>query len=323
MAKLSFSSDSMAISRRMLLTGAVASTSALVLAACGGTEAGPVPTVTRVPAEGAPPTQTPAPLATPGASPVASPVGGEATPAPSAEAATPAGDGGAATVGPLIAIDIGWKLGELSTLAGDAITLTVAPGTTFEMISEGAAEHDFTVDALGVHVPVAPGETVEVTIPADAAPGEYEFYCSVVGHKAAGMVGTLVVQEGGAAQAEEAPAGEEAAAPASPPAAAAGSGEAVGPLVAIDIGWELGDLSTLAGDAVSLTVAPGTTFEMISEGAAEHDFTVDALAVHVPVAPGATAEVTIPADAAAGEYEFYCSVVGHKAAGMVGTLVVQ
>ena len=75
------------------------------------------------------------------------------------------------TVGPLVAIDIGWKLGDLNTLNGDAITLTVSPGTTFEMTSEGAAEHDFVVDELGVNVPVGPGETVEVTIPADAAPG--------------------------------------------------------------------------------------------------------------------------------------------------------
>ena len=120
-----------------------------------------------------------------------------------------------------------------------------------------------------------------------------------------------------------APAPDEADQSASPPAEAAAGGETVGPLIAIDIGWELGDLSTLAGDAVTLTVAPGTTFEMVSEGAAEHDFTVDALAVHVPVAPGATTEVTIPADAAPGEYEFYCSVPGHKPAGMVGTLVVQ
>jgi uncharacterized cupredoxin-like copper-binding protein len=331
MVKRSLLSSSPAVTRRIFLTGAVASTSALVLAACGGTgEAGPVPTVTRVPAEGAPPTPTPAPspgatpeggAATPGATPGASPAASPET------AASPAAGGGqGTTVGPLIAVDIGWELGDQATLAGDAITLTVAPGTTFEMISEGAAEHDFTVDALGVHVPVAPGETVEVTIPEDAAPGEYEFYCSVPGHAAAGMVGTLLVQEGGAAPAAgggEEPADEATAAPETSPAAAEAGGETVGPLIAIDIGWELGDQSTTAGDAITLTVAPGTTFEMVSEGAAEHDFTVDAQSVHVPVAPGETVEVTIPDDAAAGEYEFYCSVPGHAAAGMVGTLVVQ
>jgi nitrite reductase (NO-forming) len=195
------------------------------------------------------------------------------------------------------------------------------------MVSEGAAEHDFTVDELGVHVVVAPGETVEVTIPEDAAPGEYEFYCSVPGHAAAGMVGTLVVQEVGAAAApagDDAAEGEDAAAasPAAEDEAAAGSAD-VGPLIAIDIGWVLGDLSTLAGDTVTLTVSPGTTFDLVSEGAAEHDFVVDELGVDVTVAPGETTQVTIPEDAAAGEYEFYCSVPGHAAAGMVGTLVVE
>jgi plastocyanin len=326
MRKRSFSSDSPAITRRIFLTGAVASTSALVLAACGGTgEAGPVPTVTRVPAEGAPPTPTPAP------SPGATPAGGAATPAASpaaspATAASPAaspaaGGGQGATVGPLIAVDIGWELGDQATMAGDAITLTVTPGTTVEMINEGAAEHDFTVDALGVHVPAAPGETVEVTIPADAAPGEYEFYCSVPGHKAAGMVGTLVVEEGAAAAPAEAEAGDEAAAGAEEPAAPAAA--EVGPLYAIDIGWRLGDLSTLAGDTITLAVNPGATIELINEGAAEHDFVVDTLAIDVDIAPGASTTVTIPEDAALGEYEFYCSVPGHKAAGMVGTLVVE
>jgi hypothetical protein len=192
MVKRKFSSETVAVSRRILLTGAAASTSAFLLAACGGAvDEGPVPTVTRVPAEGAPPTQPPReePAATPG---------GETTPGAGEEpASTPAetgGETGGTDVGPLYAIDIGWRLGDLNTLNGDAITLTVAPGTTFDMVSEGAADHDFTVDELEVHVPVAPGETVEVTIPEDAAPGEYKFYCSVPGHEAAGMVGTLVVE---------------------------------------------------------------------------------------------------------------------------------
>lgn len=323
MVKRKFSSETVAVSRRILLTGAAASTSAFILAACGGAvDEGPVPTVTRVPAEGAPPTQPPReePAATPG---------GETTPGAGEEpASTPAdtggeagGETGATEVGPLYAIDIGWRLGDLSTLSGDEIVLTVSPGTTFEMISEGAADHDFVVDELGVDVPVAPGETVEVTIPEDAALGEYRFYCSVPGHAAAGMVGTLVVEEGGAAapaeeeEPAEEPAEEEAAAP-------AGAAE-VGPLIAIDIGWQLGDLSTLSGDEITLNVSPGTTFDMISEGAAEHDFVVDELGVNVPVAPGETVQVTIPEDAALGEYQFYCSVPGHAAAGMVGTLVVE
>jgi probable HAF family extracellular repeat protein len=57
----------------------------------------------------------------------------------------------------------------------------------------GAAPHNFSIDALGVDVDIAPGATEEVVINAPA--GEYEFYCNVPGHTEAGMVGTLIVRE--------------------------------------------------------------------------------------------------------------------------------
>ena len=82
-------------------------------------------------------------------------------------------------------------------IAYDPTTLTIQaadePVTiTFENV--GAAEHDFVIDALEIHVVAMPGETVDIVIPAGTAPGTYDFYCSVPGHKEAGMVGTLVVE---------------------------------------------------------------------------------------------------------------------------------
>jgi nitrite reductase (NO-forming) len=57
----------------------------------------------------------------------------------------------------------------------------------------GAAAHDFVVDALGIKTPMLnPGDSETVTI--NAAAGEYEYYCSVPGHKAAGMAGKITVQ---------------------------------------------------------------------------------------------------------------------------------
>jgi uncharacterized cupredoxin-like copper-binding protein len=52
--------------------------------------------------------------------------------------------------------------------------------------------HNFSIDELGISVDVAAGEEGEATI--NAAPGTYEFYCNVPGHREAGMVGTLTVQ---------------------------------------------------------------------------------------------------------------------------------
>jgi plastocyanin/mono/diheme cytochrome c family protein len=73
--------------------------------------------------------------------------------------------------------------------------ITVAPGDTIEVVNVGALDHDFTVDEFGINEVLPPaGEPVTVTIPADAAPGEYRFYCSVPGHAESGMVGTLIVE---------------------------------------------------------------------------------------------------------------------------------
>ncbi|HYI24020.1 MAG TPA: c-type cytochrome [Thermomicrobiales bacterium] len=71
--------------------------------------------------------------------------------------------------------------------------ITVKPGDTIQVVNAGAIEHDFTVDDLGIHE-VLSSDAVTITIPEDAEPGEYEFYCSVPGHKEGGMVGTLTIE---------------------------------------------------------------------------------------------------------------------------------
>ena len=52
--------------------------------------------------------------------------------------------------------------------------------------------HTFTIDALGVDlkVPVNGDEAVTFT----AAPGTYDFYCTIPGHAQMGMRGTLIVR---------------------------------------------------------------------------------------------------------------------------------
>jgi uncharacterized cupredoxin-like copper-binding protein len=51
--------------------------------------------------------------------------------------------------------------------------------------------HTFTIDELGVNLQVPSSGRREVTFTAQA--GTYAFYCAIPGHKALGMVGTLVV----------------------------------------------------------------------------------------------------------------------------------
>ncbi len=114
-----------------------------------------------------------------------------ATEAPAVEASPVAGDdasagddaGGGAVAGTVTMHDIFFDPTDLAAPADTAATI--------DLVNEGAAVHDFTIDALGVHVTLNPGESGSVEINAPA--GTYEYYCSIPGHKDAGMHGTLTV----------------------------------------------------------------------------------------------------------------------------------
>lgn len=111
----------------------------------------------------------------------------------------------------LTATDIAYDVSRLEVVAGQPVRVT--------MRNEGALEHDFSIMEMPhtgevmaqeaesgmaghdmddmdmepeIHVapPMGEGLSVEFT---PATPGEYEFFCTVAGHKEAGMVGTLVV----------------------------------------------------------------------------------------------------------------------------------
>ena len=76
----------------------------------------------------------------------------------------------------------------------DEITVRVGEAIAIVLTSTDIL-HDFTIDELDAHVSVEPGETGTGGFEADE-PGTYAFYCSVEGHRAAGMEGTVTVEEG-------------------------------------------------------------------------------------------------------------------------------
>lgn len=203
---------------------------------------------------------------------------------------------------------------------------TVAPGSTITVTNDGVLEHDFAVDDWGGVLvgPLAGGESGEYAVPDDAEPGAtFEFYCSIPGHKESGMVGTLTIGEAGGGtaagseeeaspEAEEAtPEGEEAAAA----AATGGEGATEVSVSAFEFGYDPADIE----------VVPGARIIMTNDGFVEHDIAVDAWGGEIVPLTGSGEQVegTIPADAQAGEtFEFYCTVVGHRESGMVGTFIV-
>lgn len=76
----------------------------------------------------------------------------------------------------------------------EAPTTAEAGEATIAIDNQGGVPHDVTFEELGDEtvVEAAGGETAEDTVSLD--PGPYTYYCSVGGHREAGMEGTLEVQ---------------------------------------------------------------------------------------------------------------------------------
>ena len=92
----------------------------------------------------------------------------------------------------------GVDVAELTIEAGDLwfspdeLTISAQGTTTITLEDVGVTVHNLTVDALGLQIVATPGSSSQASVVAPQ-PGTYEFYCSVSGHRAAGMSGTLVV----------------------------------------------------------------------------------------------------------------------------------
>lgn len=61
------------------------------------------------------------------------------------------------------------------------------------VVNEDSIGHQLDIDSLGIHVPLPPNSTSAVAI-TPTGQGALEFYCSIPGHRDAGMVGTIFVE---------------------------------------------------------------------------------------------------------------------------------
>lgn len=73
----------------------------------------------------------------------------------------------------------------------DRIELRVGETVNLVLVDEGSLPHDLTIPALGFSLATGPGETASAAVSAPR-PGTFRFFCSVPGHRAAGMAGWLV-----------------------------------------------------------------------------------------------------------------------------------
>jgi plastocyanin len=83
-----------------------------------------------------------------------------------------------------------------TAIAYDKNALSSKPGeVTIDFDNPALVEHDVAIEQDGTEIAksnlVAEGTT---SVSADLAPGDYTFYCTVPGHREAGMEGTLTVK---------------------------------------------------------------------------------------------------------------------------------
>jgi plastocyanin len=83
-----------------------------------------------------------------------------------------------------------------TNIAYDTTSLSSKPGkVTIDFTNPSALEHDVAIEENGKEIAgselIAEGKT---SVSADLAPGTYTFYCTVPGHREAGMEGKLVVK---------------------------------------------------------------------------------------------------------------------------------
>ena len=112
---------------------------------------------------------------------------------------TPSSPGApAARVEPVARVDVAQTTPELrltaSEFAFDQPTLRVDPGqhVHLSLQNSGVIQHNLHVEGSSASLQADPGQTARGDFSFDT-PGTYEFFCSIPGHKEAGMAGKLIV----------------------------------------------------------------------------------------------------------------------------------
>lgn len=173
----------------------------------------------------------------------------------------------------------------------DPAALHAGP-VTFQIKNIGKLPHDLAIVGGPKSKLISPGATGTLTATLKAGP--IELYCSVPGHKQAGMDVKTTVSGGAAA---------------APPAATTTSKAAAKP-----------QTIQVTEKEFKITLVPATlhagpvTFQIKNAGALPHDLAIVGGPKSELIKPGGSA--TLKATLKAGPIELYCSVPGHKQAGM-------
>lgn len=109
---------------------------------------------------------------------------------------TPAATGGGATGGGGGGSTLDISADPSGALKFQETSLTATAGeVTIQFTNDSSLPHDVKVEGAGVSgegTDIVTGGSADATV--NLQPGEYTFYCSVDGHRAAGMEGKITVQ---------------------------------------------------------------------------------------------------------------------------------
>jgi plastocyanin len=75
----------------------------------------------------------------------------------------------------------------------DTLRVQVGEAITLQLDNKDLYAHSFDIDALDVHAAMPANSRNTLNFKAHH-PGKFSFYCGVPGHEAAGMVGTIIVE---------------------------------------------------------------------------------------------------------------------------------
>jgi uncharacterized cupredoxin-like copper-binding protein len=170
---------------------------------------------------------------------------------------------------------------------------------TFDVRNAGEIEHDLSIVGMSEKTKlIPPGGSSKLTV--TLKPGKYELYCSVPGHKAAGMAVRITVQPT-KQQATTAPTTTQATTTTTPKPKAT-----TVPVTENEFKIVLRSTELEAGKI---------TFDVKNGGKLPHDLAIKGMKEKTKLIPaGGSDELTVTLKP--GTYELWCTVPGHEAAGM-------
>lgn len=183
-------------------------------------------------------------------------------------------------------------------------SVAATPGQVLVVTNRDVERHTFTIDEWGVNESLPTLVAVEIGVPDDAEVGStVTFYSAIAEDQDEGMEGIIHVVSPDEVAAEQE------------------SNLVASRTVSDRFAIEIGDDFTFTPS--SLDVQPGAFLEVRNVGVIEHHFVIDDWFVNETIPAGDIAIVQIPEEAAPGQaFTFYCSVPGHSAQGMTGTITV-